>query len=233
MSTTPPIPTPSVPPPPPVQPPPDSPASPSPGLPGTLVVRARRVLRRRWARRSMIALAALLVLIVGVAIGLAGAEDNRDEVEAAERRAADLRERLEEERTANDELDEENAELASQLAELEAEAQDLEDRASALDEREQGLDERSAELDRRAEELEAAEAAAEASSFGDGLYEVGTDIQPGQYRADGGGGCYWARLNSSDTFDIADNHFGPGPQTVEISGGYFETSGCGTWRKAG
>lgn len=191
------------------------------------------MLRRRWARRSVVALAALLVLIVGVAIGLAGAEDNLDEVEAAERRAADVRERLEEERTANEELDEENAELASQFAELEAEAQDLEDRASTLDEREQALDERSAELDRRAEELEAAEAAAEAASFGDGLYEVGTDIQPGQYRADGGGGCYWARLNSSDTFDIADNHFGPGPQTVEINGGYFDTSGCGTWRKAG
>jgi hypothetical protein len=45
----------------------------------------------------------------------------------------------------------------------------------------------------------------EQSSFGNGTGQVGSDITPGVYRAAGGTTCYWAILNSTDTFDIATN----------------------------
>jgi hypothetical protein len=69
----------------------------------------------------------------------------------------------------------------------------------------------------------------EKSSFGDGLYKVGADIKAGTYRTTGGSGCYRARLSSSDTYDITDNHFGNGPQTLVINSAWFESQGCGTW----
>jgi hypothetical protein len=67
------------------------------------------------------------------------------------------------------------------------------------------------------------------NSFGNGLYKVGTDIQPGEYHAPGGGNCYWAYLGSADEFDIISNHFGSGPQTISISSPFFTSDGCGTW----
>ena len=74
---------------------------------------------------------------------------------------------------------------------------------------------------------------APATAFGDGLYEVGADIQAGQYRADGGPDCYWAKLTTSDTNNVLVNNLGAGPQTVTIDSPYFVTDGCGTWTKVG
>ena len=31
---------------------------------------------------------------------------------------------------------------------------------------------------------------------GDGTFVVGTDVQPGLYRSEGGSNCYWARLKA-------------------------------------
>lgn len=72
----------------------------------------------------------------------------------------------------------------------------------------------------------------ESAFRGDGIYEVGTDIEPGTYVADAGDGCYWARLSGSDGFDsIITNHFGAGQTIVTIkeTDRFFETSGCGPW----
>ncbi|MCK0110665.1 hypothetical protein MWU75_00700 [Ornithinimicrobium sp. F0845] len=69
---------------------------------------------------------------------------------------------------------------------------------------------------------------------GDGIYEVGVDIQPGTYVADAGDGCYWARLSGSDGFDsIITNHFGAGQTiaTIKESDRFFETSDCGPWSR--
>lgn len=81
--------------------------------------------------------------------------------------------------------------------------------------------------------LAAAQETKQLSSFGDGIWQSGTDFLPGLYRASGGGGCYWAKLNSADTNDIADNGFGGSNPTIQIDSSFFETDGCGTWEKIG
>lgn len=74
--------------------------------------------------------------------------------------------------------------------------------------------------------------------FGDGTYEVGTDIPAGKYKTTGEGGngvCYYARLKTGDGSygDIIDNDIlnGQGVITVKKSDGLVELSGGCTWIK--
>jgi hypothetical protein len=65
---------------------------------------------------------------------------------------------------------------------------------------------------------------------GDGTYRVGVDIEPGVYRSQGGGSCYWTRLSGlSGSFnDIIANNGQAGPQVVQIAptDAAFETARC-------
>lgn len=79
------------------------------------------------------------------------------------------------------------------------------------------------------------------TSFGDGTWEVGTDIAAGKYRATvpaDSFACYWERLRGlSGQFDdiIANGTADPGtPVVVTVSGSDkgFTSRGCGTWAKA-
>lgn len=156
---------------------------------------------------------------------LAQAEDERDSAvdSAREELQAEREERL-------SEAEEEAAEIVSSA---EAEAEELlaeaEGRIAALDEREAQLDERAAELDIAEEETAA-------STFGNGVYVVGSDIEPGTYRTDGGSNCYWARLSGlgGGFEDIIANGLPDGPATVEIRPGdeAFESSGCADWNRS-
>jgi len=71
--------------------------------------------------------------------------------------------------------------------------------------------------------------------FGDGMYQVGSEVAPGTWRNDSTPGCYWARLSgfSHETSQIVANNFGDDQQIVTIGSGDvgFEASGCGTWTK--
>lgn len=70
----------------------------------------------------------------------------------------------------------------------------------------------------------------------DGIYLVGTDIKPGQYRSGPESGCYWARLsNTNGDLDsiIANHNGGNSIVTIRKSDKAFETSGCGEWKKIG
>ena len=68
-------------------------------------------------------------------------------------------------------------------------------------------------------------------AIGDGLYEVGRDINPGTWRTPGGNQCYFAILNSTNTSDIADNNNFTGPQIVTLNNGqYFDAEGGCDWR---
>lgn len=72
------------------------------------------------------------------------------------------------------------------------------------------------------------------TSFGTGTHVVGEDIEPGTYKANPTGTCYWARLSSTaDEGDIIANHLAEGPTTVTIKKGdaAFVSSRCGTWQK--
>jgi hypothetical protein len=71
-------------------------------------------------------------------------------------------------------------------------------------------------------------------SFGDGVYQVGTDIQPGTYRTrEGSPGCYYARLGgfSNEMNDILANGVTDAPAIVTIkpTDAGFESLDCGTW----
>jgi hypothetical protein len=56
------------------------------------------------------------------------------------------------------------------------------------------------------------------TSFKDGTYIVGTDIEPGTYRSSGSNGCYYARLSGfqGGTQDIIPNENTDTPAVVEI-----------------
>lgn len=77
-----------------------------------------------------------------------------------------------------------------------------------------------------------------ATSFADGTLVVGTDIQPGTYKAPNpNGSCYFARLKgtSGGFDDIITNGNPSGPVTVTIKATdkAFESSRCGGWTKVG
>jgi hypothetical protein len=72
------------------------------------------------------------------------------------------------------------------------------------------------------------------TTFDEGTYIVGTDIQPGTYRSSEGDGCYWARLSGfrGTIGDIITNDFrsgGVATVTIRQSDEGFSSNGCGTW----
>jgi len=73
------------------------------------------------------------------------------------------------------------------------------------------------------------------TSFEDGAYIVGTDIEPGTYRSSGGSGCYFSRLSgfTHDLGTILANNVTDEPAIVEIAptDAGFESKRCGTWTK--
>ena len=72
-------------------------------------------------------------------------------------------------------------------------------------------------------------------SFNDGIFRIGTDIQPGTYKNEGTDFCYWARLSglSGESTDILsnDNPRGQTYVTIEASDYAFESQNCGTWTR--
>lgn len=71
----------------------------------------------------------------------------------------------------------------------------------------------------------------------DGVYVVGTDIQPGTYHTTGAvsGDCYYALLSSTNTNDIIDNNNVTGPATITVGAGVkaVAVNGCNPWQKIG
>lgn len=194
----------------------------------------RRFLRRKGVVSSTVGIVAFLI---GAVIGQQGmvtkaSQDAlRSQLSAAQSDLASTQAQLS---TTQSQLSDQTqrAQQADQAAQAKA-AKDYAARNAVLDQRKQTLDSQASSLSSRQADLAARTAAANANSFSDGLYSVGTDIQSGTYHTDGGDSCYWAKLNSNDTSDIADNNLGAGPQTVTINSPYFESKDCGTWTKVG
>jgi hypothetical protein len=79
-----------------------------------------------------------------------------------------------------------------------------------------------------------------ATSFSDGIYEVGVDVEPGRYKTPGSGGtsiwdsCYWERAkdDSGELRSIIanDNITGPGSITLK-EGEFVKGSGGCVWTK--
>ncbi len=166
---------------------------------------------RPWRLVGTVA-AALLLIGAGVAGGLIArnaVDHEKQRTVAAERRAASL----ERESAAKD-----------------ATIDDQRDQIAGYEVQQEQLRQREEELDRRQRALESPQGP-NATSFGDGLYQAGVAIQPGEYRTDGTDACYWAKLSSGDTNRIIENGLVAGPQTVTVDSPYFESENCGTWTK--
>lgn len=73
------------------------------------------------------------------------------------------------------------------------------------------------------------------TTFDDGTYIVGTDLEPGTYKSSGVQGCYWARLSgfggTLDEIIANDNTDSAAIVTISASDKGFQSKGCGTWVK--
>jgi len=159
------------------------------------------------------ALTAVLLLGAGVAVGFAAR--NRT-VDRQQRRVT----------TAEREITALHGRVTSKQATIDDQQRAI---ATAREQRDQ-LKRQNAQLSREAAQS-ASPTGANATSFADGMYEVGSAIQGGQYRTDGSDTCYWAKLSTGDTNSIIENNLGAGPQTVTIDSPFFESEGCGSWTK--
>ncbi|MCO4261941.1 hypothetical protein NG697_03165 [Pseudarthrobacter sp. MDT3-26] len=88
----------------------------------------------------------------------------------------------------------------------------------------------------REEAVTGAEKAKAANTVSDGTWTVGSDIEPGTYRAsaDVGSSCYWGiYATGSNGSNIIDNDLpGGGRPSVALSAGQdFKSSRCGKWEK--
>jgi outer membrane murein-binding lipoprotein Lpp len=128
---------------------------------------------------------------------------------------------------------------SAQQAASQAEATAKADAKAAYAARNAALNRKAASLRRRARALAAAEGRLQSSRINaDGVYVVGSDIQPGTWHTSGDGGsgdqCYYAILGSTNTGDIIDNNNFDGPETVSTSGAAaFEISGPCEWVRVG
>ncbi|MFN6544476.1 hypothetical protein [Mycolicibacterium nivoides] len=106
-----------------------------------------------------------------------------------------------------------------------------------LDQRSAQIDQREASVAARESQVSQAEHLAKMNTIpsGDGLYLVGSEIQPGTYRTAGAEGCYYAALRglSGGNSDIRTNQNTDGPAVVEIlsSDVGFQVKRCAEWRR--
>lgn len=102
-------------------------------------------------------------------------------------------------------------------------------------ERDLALSQRGEALNAREQALKAGETAKKANSIeGDGVYQVGVDIQPGTWRTPGSGqSCYWETTSKGGDILGNDNVTGPTVVVVPASAFTFTTKRCGTWTRSG
>ena len=72
------------------------------------------------------------------------------------------------------------------------------------------------------------------TTFPDGMYIVGTDIQPGTYKNSGQASCYYSRLSNfsdagTDGIISNDNTDNAAIVTIDSTDAGFKSSSCGTW----
>ncbi len=200
---------------------------------------------RKWVGRTALVAGFVVVLVIGYAAGNNGKgslqqslSQTKSELSATQAKLAAAKTEL---ATAQGNLisaqnkeqkEQAIAQQATQTADANAKAQYASQEATLKQEQQQLT---SAEQTVKTEEgqLQASEISAS------GVYVVGQDIKSGTWHTNGDGGmtdneCYYATLNSNNTFDISDNNNFDGDETVDVSGVYaFQISGPCTWYYVG
>lgn len=73
------------------------------------------------------------------------------------------------------------------------------------------------------------------TTFGNGTWRVGIDIEPGTYRSTGNADCYWVRLSgfggSGEEIIANGLETGPAVVTIQPTDAGFKTERCGDWLK--
>ena len=129
--------------------------------------------------------------------------------------------------------------LRDQLTAAEKRATTAEDQAKTVvaqqDARAAQLDARKADLDTREAAITASEKAVAATQIKDGMWTVGTDVEPGTYRtaSEITSTCYWGIYRTgSNGADIIQNDIVQGGfPTVTLKAGQDFKSDCGVWNK--
>lgn len=188
--------------------------------------------RRRWVIVTGCVIAAVLLLGVGGAIGSASSKPKIDDLTAKntalEHTLNSRHAKLQDEEAAAKadaaQAKRVKAEQDKKVADDAATAKAAQDKATA-----------DAAAAAKAQQDAAAAAAAKMDTItSDGVYQIGVDTNPGHWKTDGGAGCYYAVLNSTNTQDIATNNIVNGPATIDLPAGkYFDTTNCGTWTRVG
>ena len=121
-----------------------------------------------------------------------------------------------------------------------ATTEDLDQRETDLKTREGEVEAKQQDLDQREQDLEARERDLESSSgtgsdaIGNGVFEVGDDVQPGQYTSEGPDDpelpCTYRVSDDEDGDDIISSEVSDGPGVVTLlDGQYFTSEYCQTW----
>lgn len=206
---------------------PDGPGWPQPAPP------PKGTPKQAWYRRTWVI--GLTAVVLGVVLGAAVAgsgptisPEARKQIDAA--RAAQHK-ALAERDQARGAQQQAESERDQARDELNAAQGDLTTRKAALDKRK-------SDLDVREKKITDAEKAAKANSFGgDGIYLVGTDIQPGTYKAgpSPSGNCYTEvdRNLNDDLNSIMSNNNTSGPVVLQVpsSAKSIKVSGCADFHK--
>lgn len=187
-----------------------------------------------WKRTPVMIVSALVLLAVGYGIGQTSAATAKQELATARSQLKAARAQL---AVTRDNL----TSVQSKVQQAQAEADQANANAGAkykAEEAKLAANEKAVARTRRG--LLALEGRIQASSISaDGVYVVGADIKPGVWHTagdggQGGGQCYYATLNSTNTSDISDNNNFDGPETVDVSGAHaFQISGPCTWVRVG
>lgn len=131
-------------------------------------------------------------------------------------------------------IDEREANVKTRSEELDARSGELDNRSSELDKREKSVEAESAAVLERETVVGLVEEEQKAKSIDDGVYTVGTDIEPGAYRAreEVETNCFWGITkegSNGENFIAAGNPLGGRPSVVVKKGQVLELSSCGTF----
>lgn len=177
-----------------------------------------------WKHPVPVYVLAATVVVAAVASGAAGALITRGNYEPVLSATQQDYERVV---AARDSAERRVIALEADMGRVDAQREQADKRAADLDEREKTLEERE-------QAVSAEENRIAANTFSNGVYRIGTDIEPGTYRTDNavGDSCYYAWMSGTGSnADIVDNNIIRGPGTVTLRDGeIFEASRC-TWTK--
>jgi hypothetical protein len=192
-----------------------------------------------WSRWTLGIVGAILLIVIGAAIGSRNEGNLKAERDEAQQEIAEAENQRDRAVALFDSIRGRQeaivAKAKQQAAHIVDSARSESDELSSkLDGLRSTISSREDELSKVESSLEGArEEKAKSTIPGNGTFQAEVDYLPGTYESQGGEGCYWATLNSADPFDIASNENASGQTIASIHSPYFQTKGCGTWKRIG